>query len=135
MSNATAPPVTITEFLKARLGEDIEGIRQLIKAEVPTRWSVSRGDVFGEHGAFVQRRVAEIDSVNLGPAGEQLAGEHIAKYDPWRMLAEAEAKQAVVTYSAYGGEGNDAHMVHEEILHLLARPYASHPDYREEWAV
>jgi hypothetical protein len=75
---------------------------------------------------------------------------HIARWDPARVLAECEAKRRIVAIHArdYGhecpGEGEDPIMIPAgwygsdgcrdcDVLRLLALPYASHPDYREEW--
>lgn len=122
----------VIAFLEARLDGEMEGVRQLIKAEVPTRWSVSRGDVFGEHGAFVQRRIVEIDSVNLGPVGEQLAGEHIAKFDPWRMLAEIEAKRKLIQQCR---DAADYYGTSDMLgpIWVLAAIYKEHADYQDAW--
>lgn len=89
--------MTIVEFLTARLGEDRELVRQLIEADVPGRWTERRGEVFGPT-TMTLRRIAEIDDVNLGPDGSQLAAEHIARFDPSRILDEIDAKQAIIEF-------------------------------------
>lgn len=77
---------------------------------------------------------------------------HIARYDPARALAEADAKRqlikAILRYEAkIDGEWGCCHSADEitagrceetnpndiTALRLLALPYARHPDYRDEW--
>ena len=69
---------------------------------------------------------------------------HIARHDPARVLAECAAKRRIVEQitstsaeiksAMPGGSGRLSSMYGlERTLHLLAQPYADHPDYREEW--
>jgi hypothetical protein len=55
--------------------------------------------------------------------------EHIARWDPARVLAEVNAKRRIldeaVRLMSYDGEF--------QFLELLALPYADRPGYREEW--
>ncbi|MGC4769241.1 DUF6221 family protein [Micromonospora sp. DT44] len=62
-------------------------------------------------------------------------GEHITNHDPARALAEVDAKRRTLDrcvhylrYEDYGGP------LAEEVLALLALPYAGRPGYRREWA-
>jgi hypothetical protein len=74
------------------------------------------------------------------------AAEHIARHDPARVLAEVEVKRRII--DLHGGDGHECIEHTDEqgdlldaftpehpcpTLRLLARPYASHPDYRDEW--
>jgi len=52
--------------------------------------------------------------------------DHIARWDPARVLAECEAKRRLIAL----GE-KDSYW--DDVLRLLALPYADHPDYRDEW--
>jgi hypothetical protein len=80
--------------------------------------------------------------------------EHIARWDPARVLAEVEAKRrildVILAYEAkidgeWGcchsadaiGAGRCPEIDPNEIhaLRLLAQPYAGWPGWREEWAV
>lgn len=54
---------------------------------------------------------------------------------PVRMLAECEAKLRILGMLWYPGETGEP-IVREYArltLELMARPYAGHPDYRDEW--
>ena len=65
------------------------------------------------------------------------SSEHIARWDPARVLAEVDAKRRILDWcermahvDGYGGlMARDARMIRR----LLAQPYAEHPDYRPEW--
>jgi hypothetical protein len=84
--------------------------------------------------AFLRRRIAE---------QQERRREVIASANPatpllvatiYTGLAEAESALGVVDYlavelSAEAGPGE--HVL--DILRILALPYATHPDYREEW--
>jgi hypothetical protein len=66
--------------------------------------------------------------------------QHVARWDPARVVAEVEAKRRIVDWSesveaeftkaGLGERTNGTHMV---FARWLAAPYAEHPDYREEW--
>ncbi|RKN61878.1 hypothetical protein D7231_31900 [Streptomyces klenkii] len=72
---------------------------------------------------------------------------HIARHDPERVLREIWAKRRVLRdYEdvqralKVAGPGTPPHdlvsgaaNILSQMLHLLALPYADHPDYREEW--
>jgi hypothetical protein len=83
--------------------------------------------------------------------------EHIARHDPARVLAECEAKRRIVEqYADYlssvkayrsprwadamneqdkqsAAQAEARHRVAEDVVRLLALPYANHPDYDEAW--
>lgn len=71
--------------------------------------------------------------------------DHIARHDPARVLSEVEAKRRIVDACAQrireDGDGQHdmlgvawtATFAAEEVLPLLAQPYADHPDFRDEW--
>jgi hypothetical protein len=54
-------------------------------------------------------------------------------YDPERVLAECEAKRQIVELANYWLEPVDPGIAGSDLLHLLALPYADHPDYQQEW--
>jgi hypothetical protein len=72
---------------------------------------------------------------------------HIGRHDPARVLAEVDAKRETLTFCEHLLETKRAQEAADELseyslgraqagghmLRLLALPYASHPDYREEW--
>jgi hypothetical protein len=63
--------------------------------------------------------------------------EHIVRHDPARVLTEVESKRRTIDLYEIAGTSpeldRDAWLVLSETVKLLALPYASHPDYREEW--
>jgi hypothetical protein len=78
------------------------------------------------------------------------AGEHVARHDPARVLAECAAKRRLVLACRDAGPDlhllgarpagldfpvppTDRHQLAALILALLALPYAAHPDYRPAW--
>lgn len=63
--------------------------------------------------------------------------EHVANWDPERVLAECDAKQRIIeAASAYSPElehGDNGEWAFDQTLRLLALPYADRPGYRDEW--
>ncbi len=86
---------------------------------------------------FLRARLAEDDAAAraFGIGVWSVAGpqaEHIARWDPARVLAECEAKRRIIEQVRDVKWGGFA--VRDTILELLALPYADHPDYRAWWA-
>lgn len=137
--------MTLVEFVTARLDDDEEialatisvNIRADMKndAAQPPRWLPEPGSsaIWDENGT---RRVAHTWARESA---------HIVRHDPARVLREVEAKrkliQAIYTgmadYAANITEskGDDCGALEyrDELLELLALPYADHPDFRDEW--
>lgn len=65
--------------------------------------------------------------------------QHIARHSPFRVLSDVAVKLDLLKlHGAEAGQhpdfcGHDKHELPCPTLRLLARPYADHPDYREEW--
>ena len=88
---------------------------------------------------FLLQRIAE-DKARVQAALQVESGDP----EPWwstKLIAEADAKREIVARFALGErEWDTAHShatagaaaVLDETLRLLALPYATHPDYREE---
>jgi hypothetical protein len=61
--------------------------------------------------------------------------EHIARWDPARVLAEVEAKRRIL--DDYEREDLTLSPEHwstlEDVIRALAQPYAGRPGWREEW--
>jgi hypothetical protein len=134
----------LVEFLRARLDED----EALAREAPPGPWHIGNAvdptQPCHVHTFPGARMVA--DGLNW------LVAEHIARQNPARVLAEVEAKRRILhehkpakpkylsrwepgcmtcsTAQAWDEKANEAHCL---TLRLLALPYASHPDYREEW--
>lgn len=125
----------LVEFLRARLDRD----EQIARACSGAPWKATPSgtvntdpdDTAGEEPAFVA--TAENDAYT----------EHIARHHPSRTLAEVAArrqilddyeKQAWILDQGHRTpESEAAQAVRENVLRLLALPYATHPAYREQW--
>jgi len=115
--------LTLTDFLLARIAEDEVAIRRA--SMFPPRW-VARPDDVGQPIIAGSFRVATCAESVM---------DHIARHDPARVLAECEAKRAVVGLhpEMLGWCQGCAHESYPcRTLLALALPYADHPDYREE---
>lgn len=129
----------IADFLRARYRE-----RRVI-AEAAThngagRWTQT--DPQRKHG-WVEDDAGETVVFDEGsPTGDQ--AQHIAANDPADVLADLDAKLAIVdtyeqTVAWYNRPENQAapagevHGLHTALRHL-ARPFAGHLDYKEDWA-
>ncbi|MFE3762284.1 DUF6221 family protein [Streptomyces sp. NPDC059104] len=62
---------------------------------------------------------------------------HIVRHDPARVLAEVDAKRQVLAHIEAQLDRTDTPWWFDDtltpVLHLLALPYAGHPDYRKDW--
>lgn len=117
----TAPPELVA-FLRARLRDDWNYARDALVQD-GTRWRAERTVVVLDTGA-------EIENVFLGPA------DHIARFDPERVFAEFDAKQAIVAAYETGleaGAATDYLQGLGKAVALLAAVYADHADYRQSW--
>lgn len=124
-------PVTLTEFLLARIAEDEAVARAASDALFDDEdWQVDRDrDVLTERGGALVATAAK----SRAPLAE-----HIARHDPARVLAECQAKRAVVAVcwtpdphtqpEAANGKCTEC-----AVLYSLAQTYADHPDYDEAW--
>lgn len=107
----------LVEFLIDRIGEDEDTARAAhVETVLPALWSP---ELLGQ-GPFVN---------------------HVARWDPIRVLAECESKRRIVSRCDMilrgrevgmfsGGQEQDA----GDILRALALPYVTHLFYREEYA-
>ena len=130
----------LTGFLLARIAEDVAAASL---ATPGPWWGNDQGweDANGE--PIIQAPYHPIDATSQDV-------EHVAKWNPARVLAECEAKRRIVEAHPDGHEPGEAvpfcstcepegpwnpatHRYQCPTLRLLALPYADHPDYREEW--
>jgi hypothetical protein len=132
----------LMDFLIMRIAEDEEWARAAIQhvGNVEySSWSVS------VDGNVVHARRGS--PVAVGPWDGGIDGaQHIARWDPVRVLRECEAKQKLVDRTANAqlralkaeeGQGRRLLTLRastlEGALRVLALPYADHPDYVDEW--
>ena len=108
--------MTLVEFLLARIAEDEEGARRASAVE-------------GGDFAIAALPLPLMEGIRPG--------------FPTRVLAECEAKRRIIDAARHAEfQGGSAEIVMFDgwprdgvwpVLAALALPYASHPDYREEW--
>lgn len=138
----------IIEFLRARYDED----EQIALDAYGARWEV--GPTFGalNNRVYVREEGDPIDSVGTCVIAGQVANvpqfrdnaQHIARWDPARVLAEVEAKRQVIDHAELWAatlhetpEGwteaatTAYRMAMAWTLNLLAATYADHPDYAQ----
>ena len=122
--------MSLDEFLLARIAEDKRVAMAAAGAEGLVEW--------------------DPDAVGQGLTGPGW-GEHVARHDPARVLAECSAKRRIVLAcrdarpeTAFVGTHprglddfpapvHDQHQLAALTLALLALPYAGHRHYRPEW--
>lgn len=138
---------TLTDFLLARIDEDAE-VAEVAAAEFvgPGQWAArDNGDVIPALPGGILR----FGEVAVGPGysdGIGLAGVHIARHDPDRVMAECAAKRRIVELhnrrheccilqhdSDEPNTGAYVDAARCSTLRLLALPYSDHPDYQQEW--
>ncbi|MGY5127323.1 DUF6221 family protein [Streptomyces nigrescens] len=118
----------LVAFLRARLDEE-----EVAAHTAPAGpWHADGDSVYASHPADLVVEYAYNDGA-----------EHIARHDPARVLAEIEAKRAIVDQYAEVQEMDREDAEPEfaygravglgEAVRLLALPYQEHPDYRPEW--
>ncbi|MEV4784007.1 DUF6221 family protein [Streptomyces tuirus] len=119
----------IADFLRARYAER----RAIAEAASPGPWQAN-----DEHD-----EVIAVDGITVADgfalSGRQLRAtvDHVAANDPEDVIADIEAKLAVVDLCAtllHDDEGGTDPCA-EGTLRRLAQPFAGHPDHKgEEWA-
>jgi len=124
---------TITEFLEARIAED-EAVALGADHRDGGRW---RHDP--EYNC-VWDGTGGAAASNVRPAANSRTGEHIARHDPARVLAECAAKRAIIgACLSIEKKKFDDNLwnidEHDEILEALAAVYADHEDYDSGWAL
>ncbi|MEU7103558.1 DUF6221 family protein [Streptomyces sp. NPDC046215] len=118
-------------FLHARLDED----EQVARAAQPAPW-VRRDHVAGVHAdnaTEARPYGSAVADCRRVPDGYGVPNAlHIVRHAPARVLAEVDAKRAIVEEI----EDAEVRWYGDKLIPVLKRlalPYADHPDYREEW--
>lgn len=124
----------LARFLLQQIAAD-EGIAREAVQQYPT-WTAQEddqvhiGESYYRHGVLIYGH----------STSRHAEAAHIVRHDPARVLAECEAKRQVVKqYQSF--VASDVGMLVkvaicdqlEEVLCLLAHPYADHPGFRPEW--
>ncbi|MEU8760671.1 DUF6221 family protein [Streptomyces sp. NPDC048659] len=133
----------LVEFLNARLDED---------GRVALATAVSRGtpacyvwEASPEAGRASEWEVWTEERWRIVPGQTEADATHVARHDPARVLAEVDAKRRILElHGPAEYEYSDVDICSTcdrggplphpcPTLHLLALPYADHPDYDEAW--
>jgi Family of unknown function (DUF6221) len=120
---APGEPLTLAEFLAARLDEDAARATEAEQA------ALESGEEFWP---------SVFAAYNEGFLSKEEA-EHIGRHDPSRVLREvaagreilAECSTLVIVGVAYPDEAGPESAA--RILQLLASVYSDHPDYQDKW--
>lgn len=111
-------PVTLVEWLRVQLDED-ERVAQA--AHQPNfRWYSE------DKGVVTVWDEDDQEYARWRPANSNADAWHIVRWDPARVLAEVKAKRAILDEAVYLGS--------DEIVQLLAQPYAGRDGWQAEWA-
>lgn len=130
--------VDLSDFLLARIAEDEEAARDAAGWDLSGRKRSSgnwRRDGLNSVVDDQRRSVVHGDG---GPPSDYEV-DHIARWNPARVIADCDARRRIVEQCRYIAEyhvSDDfaADNLADETLAHLALPYADHPDYRSEWA-
>lgn len=128
----------LIEFLRARFDDDERVVR--VDPGLSQEWhtEVARDDPRDEGRACVRSSQGDVITGDV----DVERAEHIAHYDPARMLREVEAKRKLLDDlfpdiegmdGAIEGEWGHHNPAADRLLEVLALPYADHDDYKEEW--
>jgi len=119
----------LATWLRTQLDDDERASR----GATPGPWRVSSISEFG---------TADVEGITTAYAEPCCAAEdaeHIARWDPARVLTEVDAKRRILDlHSAEPGQhpdfcGHDMHELPCPTVRLLALPMAGRDGYREEW--
>jgi hypothetical protein len=130
----------LVEWLRAQLDEDGRILRAASWCDDADSWraAVSQyGTPSRPDGPrwYVEDSLEDgvITTVDPQASGDEGVARHIAEWDPARVLREIDAKRRALgrinSHAAVMGRDE----VHDDLLRLLALPYADRPGYREEW--
>ena len=136
------------EFITARLDEDEATARAAMSSTSGIwRWNHGFGDMcndpscpFGEltaSGSPHDTVLMQVHGYDVSSPWEGAA--HIARHDPARALREVDAKRRLLFQFEHRGnavrglDGCETGGVWDDLIRMLALPYADHPGYRQEW--
>ena len=135
--------MTLTEFLEQEISKDEEVARTAAGWDRSGRERVP--------GVWIRSGVNSVESVRGlvvygdGPAPNDAEAEHVARFDPARVLAECQVKRAIVedaqrsqasleSQRLPATDAVNGHVIAQRrVVRWLALPYADHPDYQQEW--
>lgn len=135
----------LAAFLLARLDEDQAAAEAATIEDVGPVWHFAEGVDYTGVPDWRIGADTQWSFMAVARAYDREATDHIARWDPARVLAEVAAKRAIVEhYRDHMRKRDDPLLAGvarpyivrelETMLRHLAAPYADHPDYREEWS-
>lgn len=128
--------MTLPEFLRARL----DGLQQQALGSGRVAWLTYRDDGSMRYTTVAAATLEDSDVWCVD--GREAIGWTSAQviYDEAEVLAEVDAKRRIVDWllMVRRGEAEDSGEPmpvdpQDQVLRLLALPYAAHPDYDESW--
>lgn len=124
-------PITLLEFLEARIVED--ELAALAAREGP--WG-TRTDTIGNREIYSVPREERIggDSNVFPDAWDEESTAHAVRHDPTRALREVEAKRRGIESHRWHGPDGCGEDRFCPMLAAMAAVYANHPSYRQEWS-
>lgn len=124
--------VDLAQWLRAQLDADAERARTAAEEYGP--------DWYYDDGFVLARREDDMVATGSQDFLDRQQGEHVAEWDPARVLREIEAKRQIIDqHERYAAErrrmmgGWDPQSDDSPVLAALAAVYADRPGYREEW--
>jgi hypothetical protein len=129
------------------LGAVLDDLERLAKAATPGPWLAVTPAIPAPPAHLVSQQAGD-DPLIFGEVGALADAQHIIHWDPARVLAEIEAKRAILdlyrthddrTSAALAAGLNPSHPDERRnavwaVLRLLALPYRDRPGFRPEWA-
>ncbi len=114
------------------LGAQLDDDERVACAAHANRWKAGAGQHDDEVVIFPDHAPSGV-AVAFGDRNAQ----HIARWDPARVLAEVDAKRRILdeaaAYSPELEHGDNGEWAFNRVVRLLALPYAGRPGYRDEW--
>jgi hypothetical protein len=133
----------LVQFLRARLDEDERGAHAAMWADEESgNWHAydrgPRKNPLGIRWVVIDAASEGVVDVQPQAAEDQGVAQYIARHDPARVLAEVDAKRAIVDWveecrAFFWQTDSTLTPSAYRVLAPLAAVYADHPDYREEW--
>lgn len=137
---------TIAEFLTARYDEIEAAARAVTWTDDSRTWTIDSGGYAKRYVVdALDHKVVTVDPAGISDAAA--TAEHIALHDPAYELRKIEVDRAILAIHTIQGSlvsdytdcaacmDVDAYDSYPcQTVRLLALPFASHPEYREEWA-
>ncbi|MDP5310400.1 DUF6221 family protein [Streptomyces poriferorum] len=130
----------LAQFLGAQYRQQIHVARLAAEKTGDARWKPDWRRLSEQH--FDARVLGGDGEPIFDGYGEIVAAEYVVSHDPFRAIADLEAKLAILDHcqrvQAYAeAEQREEYLLAagacEAALRILAQPFADHPGYREEW--